>query len=121
MIEIPRPAGIRVLVAAHLLVGTVIALIAQGYPQLQQWALLVVSYAGFVCCEILLLGMWLGLSSARSWIKLLGTLAGTGWLLAISMAPMAFRGPNRGELIVIIFVPLVVVFASSAVCRRWWA
>jgi hypothetical protein len=117
-----RRIRIGTLIGAHLLLGLTMALIAVRFPQLQEWAWIVVVYTGFVCCEILLFGMWLGLSTAPGKFKLGGLVAGTVWLAALCLAPVPFRSLATAlPLLAIVGVPLLIVAASGATCRRWLA
>jgi hypothetical protein len=110
------------LIAVHLSLGTAMALTVLVYPGLQEWALLVVLYAGVICSDILLLGLWLGFSAARAEAKVAALMAGVLWLVGLSIAP----APNRpaafiGELVIFMSVPIAVAAGSSALCGRWLA
>jgi hypothetical protein len=122
MTDRQRRTRIGVLIGAHLVLGMVVAPLAMLYPQLQNETWISVLYLGFVCTEILLVGIWLGLSAARWRTKLGGLLVGAIWLGGLSVAPVPFRSFNGAPiLLVLVGVPLLVVAASCALCRRTFA
>jgi len=121
MTDRQRRIRIGILTGSHLLLGLIMVPVAASFPGLQQVAWIVVWYMGFVCCEILLFGMWMGFSTSRWWIKLVGLLAAMAWLGALSLAPI----PNSLDQAPIIMAlaggPLLVVAGSCGFCRRWFA
>ena len=115
-----RETRIGLLVGAHLLFGLIMALIAVNARRLSNSNCASILYMGLLSSNILLVGMWVGLSASRWWIKLLGLLGGLGWLGFLSLAPV----PVRNEFLPILALvasPLLVVAGSCVVCRRFLA
>jgi hypothetical protein len=108
------------LVGSHVGLGIAMGLIAYFSKgnELPIW--LAIWFIGLVSSEMLLLGMWIGLANARWWLKLIGLVAGTAWLVVLAISP----DPSSAqyfweELVPFIAIP-VVVFAGACWCGRHW-
>src|ERR1044072_7391540 len=112
--------SIRILVGLHALVGSTMMAATVLWPRLEHVGGAVVFYAGFVCSEVLLVGMWLGLSSARWPLRLAGLLVGASWLECLCVAPLSFRDAAL-EAVPLFGIPVMAVALSCLACRRWLA
>jgi hypothetical protein len=106
-----------VLVAAYLLVDAVcVALLAVFGTY---WGDVAVGlFISLVGSQMLLLGIWTGLSN-QSWVlKLIGLMLGLGWLIFVSQATET-HGIHEG-LLGLVTLPVLLVTIGLAGCRRFF-
>jgi hypothetical protein len=117
-----RRVRIGYLVGVHLLLGLLIAIVSLCRPGWNWPVWIAVWCIGLISSEMLLLGMWVGLSSVRRPMKLLGLVAGIIWLACVSLAPApALQPDDVAAVTTLLTVPMLIVAAGCACVRRFVA
>jgi hypothetical protein len=75
-----------------------------------------------LCSQMLLLGVWIGLSATRWWSKFLALALGIGWLTCLSFAPNPSPNLSDDLIVVAIHASAVLGVALCFALLRWrWA
>lgn len=121
MTDHQRRVRIGLLISAHLVSGLIMTLIARAIPEVKASLAGGLAFVGLVGSEVLLLGMWAGLSSEPSWKRSSGLTLGVAWLAALPIVMTKAINLNlRTELPVLLTVfalPTLVVAAALTICR----
>ena len=122
MIDQLRQRRVGLLIAAHLLLGLTMGHVARAFPG-WDWPIGVsLWYMALLCSQALLLGVWIGLSASRWWIKFLGLVAGIGWLTCLSFAPDPSPNFSDNFMVVAIHASAVLGVAVCFALVKWrWA
>lgn len=107
---------VGLMIGAHMVVGIAMALPSLAYPG-QAWPFWIqMWYAGQVCADMLLLGMWAGFGTNVWWQRLLGLAAGMLWLLFLGLSTDP-RMQNALPMLGFLGVPMLVVAVVCLGCR----
>jgi len=113
---------ILVLTAIHSAIGVICALTAQLSPGRNWPAQVEFGFLTLIASQMLLIGMWAGLSRARWWKRFIGGILGLGYLLFIGIA--ASPNPNSAEMFVIgllLALPTTVLASLFLLIGRFYA
>jgi len=116
MTDRQQQTRIGLLVGAHLLLGLIMAILGAIFPRLRDGMWASIWFVGLISSDILLLGMWAGLSAARWWVKLAGLLSGVGWFECLALAPHPVK-TDVLPMLAIVGVPVLIIAGSCALCR----
>jgi hypothetical protein len=111
---------IALMVCIHLSLGLAMAWIVMAWPGFDWPLWMEASFLALGCSEVLLLGMWLGFSRAKWWLKLAGFVIGTVWLVFLIVSPdlpRQWRFSSVDDLAVPPIALILIVAGFSLGCR----
>lgn len=117
-----RRLRVALLVAVHLLLGNALLFLLSYNLGPRFASSFAIALQVLASTQVVLIGLWGGLSEIRWWMKVLGLLLGTAWIVALVELP--FHGLNVNRLVQLAWpIPLMIGgiwgIAAVGVLARW--
>ncbi len=109
----PRKRRLRWLVLAHVAISLSTGILVASIGLSNGPRLAVACWAGIVFCQTNLLGIWGGLGTSSWWVRLLGLIAGMGYLGRL--LDFCVGGPYRDNHIIVSLATVLVPAGTAAV------